>query len=114
MRDPDKLNKLLTTHRGPGEIQDWIFSLTPIGVAFVFYVVFIMSSGIEQKELFIAYGAAAGFIGLESYWMVRGWHSHHGCHWYSYYNICTWNVYVHYVMGHHIYPEQARKPNWVD
>ena len=78
MGDPDKLNKLLTTHRGPGEIQDWIFSLTPIGVAFVFYVVFIMSSGIEQKELFIAYGAAAGFIGLESYWMVRGWHNNHG------------------------------------
>ena len=78
MRDTDKLHKLLTTHRGPGEIQDWIFSLTPIGVAFVFYVVFIMSSGIEQKELFIAYGAAAGFIGLESYWMVRGWHNNHG------------------------------------
>jgi len=49
MRDTDKLNKLLTTHRGPGEIQDWIFSLTPIGVAFVFYIVFIMSSNIEPK-----------------------------------------------------------------
>ena len=69
MRDTDKLNKLLTTHRGPGEIQDWIFSLTPIGVAFVFYVVFIMSSGIEQKELFIAYGAAAALLG----WKATGW-----------------------------------------
>jgi len=78
MRDTDKLNKLLTTHRGPGEIQDWIFSLTPIGVAFVFYIVFIMSSNIEPKGLFIAYGAAAGFIGLESYWMVRCWHNNHG------------------------------------
>jgi hypothetical protein len=78
MRDTGKLNKLLTTHRGPGEIQDWIFSLTPIGVAFVFYIVFIMSSNIEPKGLFIAYGAAAGFIGLESYWMVRGWHNNHG------------------------------------
>jgi len=78
MKDTDKLNKLLTTHRGPGEIQDWIFSLTPIGVAFVFYIVFIMSSNIEPKGLFIAYGAAAGFIGLESYWMVRGWHNNHG------------------------------------
>ena len=73
MRDTDKLNKLLTTHRGPGEIQDWLFSLTPIGVAFVFYIVFIMSSNIEPKGLFIAYGAAAGIIGLESYWIVRGW-----------------------------------------
>ena len=78
MRNTDKLNKLLTTHREPGEIQDWIFSLTPIGVAFVFYIVFIMSSDIEHRGLFIAYGAAAGFIGLESYWIVRGWHNNHG------------------------------------
>ena len=77
MRDTKKLNKLLTTHRGPGEIQDWIFSLTHIGVAFVFYIVFIVSSGIEPRGLFIAYGAAAGFIGLESYWIVRGWHKNH-------------------------------------
>ena len=78
MRDANKLNKLLTTHRGPGEIQDWLFSLTPIGVAFVFYIVFVMSSSIEPKGLFIAYGAAAGIIGLESYWIVRGWHNNHG------------------------------------
>jgi hypothetical protein len=77
MSDTDKLNKLLATHRGPGEIQDWLFSLTPIGVAFVFYVVFIVSSDVEPKGLFIAYGAAAGFIGLESYWIVRGWHKNH-------------------------------------
>jgi hypothetical protein len=78
MGETDKLNKLFTTHRGPEEIQDWIFSLTPIGVAFAFYVVFIMSSNIEPRGLFIAYGAAAAFIGLESYWIVRGWHHNHG------------------------------------
>lgn len=72
-----KLNKLVTTHRGPGEIQDWIFSLTPIGVAFAFYLVFIMSTEIEPKGLFIAFGAAAGFIGLESYWIIRGWRNNH-------------------------------------
>jgi hypothetical protein len=77
MGNKSKLNKLATTHRGPGEIQDWIFSLTPIGVAFVFYIVFIMSTSIEPKGLFIAYGAAAGFIGLESYWIIRGWRKHH-------------------------------------
>jgi len=77
MSDTDKLHKLLATHRGPGEIQDWILSLTPIGVAFVFYIIFIMSSDIEPKGLFIAYGAAAGFIGLESYWIVRGWRNNH-------------------------------------
>jgi hypothetical protein len=78
MKDANKLNKLLTTHRGPGEIQDWIFSLAPIGVAFVFYIVFVISSGIEPRERFIACGAAAGFIGLESYWIIRGWHNNHG------------------------------------
>lgn len=78
MSGSDKLNKLLTTHRGPEEIQDWIFSLTPIGVAFAFYVVFIMSSDVEPRGLFIAYGAAAAFIGLETYWIVRGWHNNHG------------------------------------
>jgi hypothetical protein len=77
MGNSDKLEKLLATQRGPGEIHDWIFSLTPIGVAFVFYVVFIMSSDIEPKELFIAYGAAAGFVGLETYWIVRGWQNNH-------------------------------------
>ena len=77
MSDTDKLNKLLATRRGSGDIQDWLLSLTPIGVAFVFYVVFIMSSDVEPKGLFIAYGAAAGFIGLESYWIVRGWRKNH-------------------------------------
>ena len=68
-----KINKLLTTDRGKNETEDWIFSLTPMGVAFVFYIMFIMSTDIEPKGLFLAYGAAAGFIGLESYWIVRGW-----------------------------------------
>ena len=73
MGTASKLNKLLTTSRDKSEAEDWIFSLTPMGVAFVFYVMFIMSTNIEPKGLFLAYGAAAGFIGLESYWIVRGW-----------------------------------------
>ena len=77
MGSASKLDKLLTTDREPGEAQDWIFSLTPIGVAFVFYILFIMSTDIESKGLFVAYGAAAGFIGLESYWIVRGWRKNH-------------------------------------
>ena len=73
MGSASKLNKLLTTSRGKSETEDWIFSLTPMGVAFVFYVMFIMSANIEPKGIFLAYRAAAGFIGLESYWIVRGW-----------------------------------------
>ncbi len=73
----EKVKKLLTTSRDPNEVQDWIFSLTPIGVAFGFYMMFIMSSDIEPKGLFMAYGAAAGIIGLQSYWVVRGWRKNH-------------------------------------
>lgn len=72
-----KLNKLLSTKRDMTETEDWIFSLTPITVAFVFYILFIMSSDIDHKGHFIAYGAAAGLIGLEAYWIVRGWRKHH-------------------------------------
>ena len=73
MGSAGKLSKLLTTSRDKSEAEDWIFSLTPTGVAFAFYIMFIMSANIEPKGLFLAYGAAAGFIGLESYWIVRGW-----------------------------------------
>ena len=78
MRDTNKLNELFETHMWPEDIQEWISLLPPIGVAFALYIVYIILSGIEPRGLFIAYGAAAGFIGLESYWMVRGWHNNHG------------------------------------
>ena len=78
MKDESKLEKLIKTSRKTGEAEDWIFSLTPITVAFVFYIIFIISTDIEQKGLFIAYGASAGIIGLESYWIVRGWRNNHG------------------------------------
>jgi hypothetical protein len=77
MGDTSKLNKLLKTSRGPAEIQNWLFSLTPLGVAFVFYIIFIMSTDVEPKGLFMAGGAAAGIIGLESYWIFRGWRNNH-------------------------------------
>ena len=78
MEEESKLEKLVKTSRKTGEAEDWIFSLTPISIAFVFYIMFIISSDIEQKGLFIAFGAAAGMIGLESYWIVRGWRNNHG------------------------------------
>ena len=78
MTDKNKLNKLLTTDRGPKECENWMFSLIPITVAFAFYVVFITATDLENKGLFIAYGAAAGFIGLETFWILRGWRRNHG------------------------------------
>jgi hypothetical protein len=73
MENTTKLTKLLSTCRHEREACDWVFSLIPISVAFVFYVLFIMSANLEHSGVFIAYGAAAGFIGLETYWVVRGW-----------------------------------------
>jgi hypothetical protein len=78
MADKNKLNKLLTTSRDQEEAENWIFSLIPVTVAFAFYIVFITASSLENKGIFIAYGAAAGFIGLESYWILRGWRKNHG------------------------------------
>jgi hypothetical protein len=77
MASEKKLKKLLKTKRAYGEAEDWIFSLTPISVAFVFYIIFIINSDIEQKGDFVAYGAAAGLIGLETYWIIRGWRQNH-------------------------------------
>jgi hypothetical protein len=32
---------------------------------------------IANKDLIIVIGVAAGFIGLESYWIFRGWRKNH-------------------------------------
>ena len=74
----EKAHELINARRGKGEIQncgiqDWLFTFVPLGVAFTFYVVFIMATNIEPKGLFLAGGAAAGFVGLQSYWVFRGW-----------------------------------------
>ncbi len=66
-------NKSPNSENSSNVVENWIFSLIPVGVAFVFYVVFILQSEIEHANRFIAIGAAAGFIGLESYWILRGW-----------------------------------------
>lgn len=74
----NKLKQLLTTSRGPEEAENWMFSLIPVTVAFAFYIVFITASDLQNKGIFIAYGAAAGFVGLETYWILRGWRRNHG------------------------------------
>ena len=49
MTDDNKLAKLVKTNRDIGEAESWIFSIIPICVAFVFYIMFIISMDIEQK-----------------------------------------------------------------
>lgn len=61
-----------TPENSSEEVGEWLFSLTPVGVAFSFYVVFILQSELDNTNLFLVYGAAAGFIGLESYWITKG------------------------------------------
>jgi len=78
MEVTSKLSRLLRTSRNQKEVEDWIFSLTPLGVAFVFFIVFILPMDLPNKDLILVTGIAAGFIGLQSYWIFRGWRKDHG------------------------------------
>ena len=77
MASDDKLGKLLRTSRNPQEVEDWILSLTPLGVAFVFFFIFLLPMDIPHKDVILIAGTAAGFTGLQSYWIFRGWRKNH-------------------------------------
>jgi uncharacterized membrane protein len=77
MEASGKLSKLIHTGRDPQEIQDWIFSLTPLGVAFAFFLVFLLPLEIANKDIILVAGIAAGITGLQSYWIFRGWRKNH-------------------------------------
>jgi hypothetical protein len=77
MVDTNKVDKLLKTSRGPQEVQDWMFSLAPLGVAFIFFLVFLWPMDMPNKDRIFVTGIAAGFIGLETYWVFRGWRKNH-------------------------------------
>lgn len=73
-----KLTKLIKTSRDPDEVHGWLFSLIPLGVAFAFFFIFLLPMEIANKNLILITGFAAGFAGLESYWVLRGWRKNHG------------------------------------
>ena len=75
--DEQSSKEITSSNSGAEEVGEWIYSMIPVGVAFTFYVAFILFSHLENKLLFIAYGVAAGFIGLESYWISRGLRKKH-------------------------------------
>lgn len=77
MEATSKLSRLLRTSRNQKEIEDWIFSLTPLGVAFTFFIIFVLPMDLPNKELVLVTGIAAGFTGLQSYWVFRGWRKDH-------------------------------------
>jgi membrane associated rhomboid family serine protease len=77
MEQSGKLKRLLGTERDPNEIQNWIFSLTPLGIAFLFFYFFILRMDIADKAQVMIVGAAAGIAGLQAYWVIRGWRRNH-------------------------------------
>jgi hypothetical protein len=77
MASDGKLGKLLKTGRNPQEVEDWLFSLIPLGVAFAFFFIFLLPLDIPRKDVVMVIGTAAGFTGLQSYWIFRGWRKNH-------------------------------------
>ena len=73
-----KLKKMFEGGRDHTEMSTWIFSLTPLGIAFTFYFVFLLPMELENKDLLYVVGAAAGFSGLQAYWISRGWKRNEG------------------------------------
>ena len=73
-----KIKKMFEGERDPAEMSTWIFSPTPLGIAFCFYFVFLLPLEIENKDLLYVVGAAAGFSGLQAYWISRGWRREDG------------------------------------
>lgn len=68
-----KFNRIKSNTRDDEEIGHWFTSLAPLGMAFVFFFVFVSGSDIPNKDELYVIGGAAGFSGLEIYWIVRGW-----------------------------------------
>ena len=73
MRITDKIDQMLEVKRDEKEVQRWIFSLIPLGVAFVFFFIFMLPMQIPNKDVILVTGAAAGFAGLQTFWIFRGW-----------------------------------------
>ena len=78
MAGTSKLGQLFKNSRDEKEVERWLFSLTPLGVAFVFFFIFLLPMDIPNKDIFLITGAAAGFAGLQSYWIFRGWRRNEG------------------------------------
>ena len=68
-----KLNRMQAKTRDSEEIGHWFTSLAPLIVAFTFFIVFVSTSAIPNKVDLYVMGAAAGFSGLQIFWIVRGW-----------------------------------------
>ena len=70
-------HEAMNTHNSSDEVGDWLLSLIIAGAIYAIYVVLIMQTNLDKTSLYLAFGAATGFVALESYWIFRGWHNHH-------------------------------------
>lgn len=77
MSDNNKASKPFSAGRDPKVKKDLVFSLGPLGAALAFFLAFIWLIDIPDKDVIIVTGAAAGIIGLASYWVFRGWRKNH-------------------------------------
>jgi hypothetical protein len=74
----NKLKKLFTVERDIKEVERWIFSLAPLAIAFTFFVVFLFPVETQRKDVIYVIGLTAGFSGLQTYWIIRGWKRNEG------------------------------------
>jgi hypothetical protein len=77
MRDHNKYSRKLAVAGSVNDIPLWMNSLIPVMAMFVCYAAIIVAADIEPTDRLIAYGAAAAFIGLECYWILRGLRDNH-------------------------------------
>lgn len=73
-----KLKKLFESPREAQEVERWVFSLVPLMVAFSFFVLFMAPAKINNKDIVYVIAITSGFVGLESYWIIRGWKRNEG------------------------------------
>lgn len=77
MHDNNGLSGKSAGYGSAADVPLWVNSLFPVMAGFVCYVGLVLATGIEPRDRLIAYGAAAAFIGLECYWILRGLRDNH-------------------------------------
>ncbi|KOR33184.1 hypothetical protein TI05_02635 [Achromatium sp. WMS3] len=73
-----KLQELFAVERDIKEVERWIFSLAPLAIAFIFFVIFLFPVETQKKDIIYVIGLTAGFTGLQTYWIIRGWKRNEG------------------------------------
>jgi uncharacterized membrane protein len=73
-----KIQHLFSVARDVKEVERWIFSLVPLMVSFSFFVLFMAPVKIEHKDVIYIIAITSGFVGLQTYWIIRGWNRNEG------------------------------------